>query len=87
LRPYAPTLVLHGTADQEVSYKRCQALVENSRAAGGRVDIKLYPGATHSFDSPVRKIQKRDANAIATEDAVALSRQFFARYLGTASRY
>src|SRR5579871_1089474 len=26
LRPTAPTLVLHGTADEEVSYKRCQEL-------------------------------------------------------------
>src|SRR5215467_7367252 len=43
LRPYAPTLVLHGTADEEVSPERCQRLVERSRAAGGRVDIKLYP--------------------------------------------
>ena len=86
LRPTAPLLVLHGTADEEVSYRRCQALVEKSRAAGGTVDIKLYPGATHDFDSPARSRQKVDANAAATDDAVALSRQFFARYLGSADR-
>ena len=78
LRPTAPTLVLHGTADEEVSYARCQRLVERSRAAGGRIDIKLYPGATHSFDSPARSVQKRDANAIATDDAIAVSLKFFA---------
>jgi len=80
-RPYAPTLVLHGTADEEVSYRRCTALVERSRAQGGDVEIKLYPGATHSFDSPSRKRRSNDANAAATEDAVARARNFFARHL------
>ena len=56
-RPYAPTLVLHGTADEEVSYKRCADLVEKGRASGGDVDIKIYQGATHSFDSPGRSVR------------------------------
>jgi dienelactone hydrolase len=81
LQPYAPTLVLHGTADEEVSYRRCQQLVERSRAAGGRIDIKLYAGATHGFDSPARSVQKRDANAIATDDAVAQAMKFFAEHV------
>jgi len=81
LRPTAPTLVLHGMADEEVSYKRCQRLVERGRAEGGRIEIKLYPGATHSFDSPARSVQKRDANAVATDDALAVSLKFFAEHL------
>ena len=85
LRPTAPTLVLHGTADKEVSYKRCQELVQRSRAAGGPIDIKLFPGAAHNFDSPAESVQKRDANAIATDEAVALSLRFFAQHLGGAS--
>jgi dienelactone hydrolase len=85
-RPYAPTLVFHGTADEEVSYKRCAALVEKSRANGGNVEIKLYRGATHSFDSPSRKRQRVDANSDATEDAVERSLRFFARYLAPRSR-
>ncbi len=85
-RPYAPVLVLHGTADEEVSYTRCAALVETSRANGGNVEIKLYPGATHSFDSPSRKRQKVDANADATDDAVDRSLRFFAHHLGPATR-
>jgi dienelactone hydrolase len=80
-RPYAPTLVFHGTADEEVSYKRCADLVAKSQANGGNVEIKLYPGASHSFDSPARKRQSVDANAKATEDAVARARRFFERYL------
>src|SRR5262249_98662 len=62
-RPYAPVLLLHGTADEEVSYKRCVTLAEQSRAASGNIEIKIYPGATHSFDSPTRKRQSNDANA------------------------
>jgi dienelactone hydrolase len=80
-RPYAPTLVFHGTADEEVSYRRCAALVEKSRANGGNVEIILYPGATHSFDSPSRKRQRVDANSSATVEAVERSKRFFARYL------
>jgi carboxymethylenebutenolidase len=83
--PYAPVLVLHGTADEEVSYRRCAALVERSRANGGNVQIKVYQGATHSFDSPSRKRQKVDANAEATQDALARARRFFAEHLGGGS--
>jgi carboxymethylenebutenolidase len=81
-RPYAPVLVFHGTADEEVSYKRCAALVEKSRENGANVQIKIYQGATHSFDSPNRKRQSVDANADATEDALEQSLRFFAQYLG-----
>lgn len=77
-RPYAPTLVFHGTADEEVSYKRCAGLVEKARAGGGDVEIKIYEGATHSFDSPASKRQKLDANAESTEDAIERSLHFFA---------
>jgi len=80
-RPYAPTLVLHGTADEEVSYRQCVALVDRSRGSGGNVEIKLYRGATHSFDSPSRKRQGLDANAEATVDAVERSLAFFGRYV------
>ena len=86
MQPTAPTLVLHGTADEEVSYRRCQQLVERSRAAGGRIDIKLYPGATHGFDSPARSVQKRDANAVATDDAIQVALKFFAEHVGGAGR-
>ena len=80
-RPYAPVLVLHGTADEEVSYKRCTTLIDNSRQAGGSVEIKIYPGATHSFDSPSRKRQGVDANSAATEDAVVRAARFLAQHI------
>ncbi len=82
-RPYAPVLIFHGSADEEVSYKRCAILVDNSRQAGGNVEIKVYPGATHSFDSPGRKRRSIDANSAATEDAVGRAARFFARQLAS----
>lgn len=80
-RPYAPTLVMHGSADEEVSYRRCQALVDESRANGGNVEIVIYQGAQHSFDSPSRKRQRVGANAEATDDAVKRSLKFFAQHV------
>src|SRR3954467_8527502 len=53
-RPYAPVRVFHGTSDEEVSPARCSKLVERSRELAGDVEIRLYPGATHSFDDPGR---------------------------------
>jgi carboxymethylenebutenolidase len=84
MRPYAPLLVLHGTADEEVSYKRCARLVEQSRAAGGPAEIMLYEGATHDFDAPIQSRQQNAANASATADAIKRSRAFFALWLGDA---
>jgi dienelactone hydrolase len=76
--PYAPVRVFHGTADEEVSPRRCGELVERSRAEGGDIDIRFYPGASHSFDDPGQKRQSNDANAAATEDAVQAALRFFA---------
>jgi dienelactone hydrolase len=76
--PYAPVRVFHGTADEEVSPRRCGELVEKSRAEGGDIEIHFYPGASHSFDDPGRKRQSNQANAAATDDAVQISLRFFA---------
>ncbi|MDX2204614.1 MAG: dienelactone hydrolase family protein [Hyphomicrobiaceae bacterium] len=81
LAPYAPTLVLHGTADEEVSAERCRRLVETARAAGGNIQIRVYEGATHSFDAPSRKRQRIAANAQAREDAVPRALAFFALHV------
>jgi carboxymethylenebutenolidase len=81
LRPYAPVLVLQGTADEEVSYRRCAELIAASHAAGGDIAMTLYPGATHSFDAPTRERQSIAANAEAARDALTRARAFFARHL------
>ena len=80
-RPYAPIRVWMGDADEEVSPKRCATLVEKSRAQGGDIAIKLYPGATHDFDDPGRKRQSVDGNVAAKADAMAQAPAFFAEEL------
>lgn len=81
-RAYTPVRVFMGTADEEVSPRRCADLIEKSRASGGDIEIRLYEGATHSFDDPGRRRQEVTANARATEDAVARARRFFSEQLG-----
>jgi dienelactone hydrolase len=80
-QPYAPVQVFHGSADEEVSPRRCGELVDRSRTAGGAIEILIYPGATHGFDDPASKRQGIEANAVATADAVKRSLQFFADQL------
>jgi len=80
-RPYAPLLIFQGTSDEEVSFKLCAQLAEKSRESGADVTIRLYDGATHSFDSPDRKRQDIPANRDATRDARGRSLAFFARHL------
>lgn len=81
--PYAPVRVFQGTADAEVSPKRCAALVAKSRAAGGDIQLELYPDAVHGFDDPSPQRQSDEANAAATRDATAQAKAFFAGLLRT----
>jgi dienelactone hydrolase len=78
-RPYATVLVFHGTADEETSPRLCQELVDRSRRLRGDITLKLYPGASHSFDDPGR--QKVSANRAATADARANAEALFERVL------
>jgi carboxymethylenebutenolidase len=77
--PYTKVLAFHGTDDKETLYSRCQRLVERSRSMGGDITIKLYPGASHSFDDPGR--QNNPANKAATGDAYASSEALFEQIL------
>ena len=78
-KPYTTVLAFHGTGDEETSYRRCQQLVERGRSLGGDISIKIYPGATHSFDDPGH--QDNPANRAATADAYASSEALFERIL------
>ena len=80
--PYAPVRVFSGDDDDEVSADRCRRLVDASRAAGGDIEITVYPGATHGFDSPGRKRRSVEANVAATTDATQRARAFMRRVLG-----
>jgi dienelactone hydrolase len=79
--PYAPVRVFQGSADEEVSPRRCADLVAKSRARGGDIEYRLYPGATHDFDDPSPSHQNNDANAAATADAIARATEFVAGVL------
>jgi dienelactone hydrolase len=95
-RPIAPLLILIGEKDDWTPAQICRELAETSRAAGYPVDIKIYPGAFHSFDSdhPVRFDERRNnasaasgrgattgGNPVAWADAKKHVVDFFARYL------
>ena len=65
-KPIAPLLILIGEQDDWTPAEPCRHLAERSRGAGYPVDIKIYPGAHHSFDSdrPVRYDgQRNNSNA------------------------
>src|SRR5262249_40197094 len=78
-KPYTTVLAFHGMDDHETLYTTCQRLVDRSRQMGGDISLKLYPGASHSFDDPGR--QKDPANKAATQDAYANSEALFERIL------
>jgi dienelactone hydrolase len=95
-RPAAPLLILIGDKDDWTPAEPCRKLAADARAAGFPVEITIYPGAHHSFDSnrPVRYNAARiNANApggrgattggdpAAWADAIQQVNAFFARHL------
>jgi carboxymethylenebutenolidase len=85
-RPYAPVRVFAGDADEEVSAARCARLVRGAQAAGGDIDIKIYPGATHGFDDPSAKRQSDPSNVDATNEAVPAISTFVRWLFGIGGR-
>ncbi len=79
--PYAPIRMFVGTADEEVSPKRCIDWEKRVRAKGGPIDLTAYDGAEHNFDDPSASKQRNQANAVATRDAVDRAAAFFASEL------
>jgi dienelactone hydrolase len=61
-QPIAPLLILTGEMDDWTPAEPCRQLAERSRAAGYPVEIKIYPGAHHSFDNdrPLRYVAERN---------------------------
>ena len=75
----APVALLLGSDDEEVSPARCQEMAQRSIAAGSKVDVVLYPGATHGFDDPGRSHQSVPGNRSALEDALKRAIAFVER--------
>ena len=75
----APVALLLGSDDEEVSPARCQEMARRSIAAGSKVDVVLYPGATHGFDDPGPSRQSIAGNRFALEDALKRAIAFVER--------
>jgi dienelactone hydrolase len=73
---YAPLLLMIGSADQEVSPKRCEEFADRNKIAK-----VIYEGAEHNFDDPERSKQENPANRRATADAMRRAESFFAENL------
>lgn len=65
-KPLAPLLILTGELDDWTPAEPCRQMAERARAAGQPVDITVYPGAHHAFDSRTPKVfneKRRNGNA------------------------
>lgn len=62
-RSIGALLILAGEADDWTPAEHCRRMTETSAAAGYPVEIRIYPGAHHSFDSetPVRYVAARNS--------------------------
>jgi dienelactone hydrolase len=60
-KPVAPLLILIGALDDWTPAEPCRKLAEVAQSAGYPVEIKVYPGTHHSFDSilPERYVPAR----------------------------
>ncbi|NIA70004.1 prolyl oligopeptidase family serine peptidase [Pelagibius litoralis] len=89
-----PLLVLQGTADNWTPAAPCAAFIDGLRQRGQPVEIRLYPGALHSFDAPNLARRERPRNRkpggvvplvgtdpAAREDALRRVPAFFDHYL------
>jgi len=70
IRTSAPITMFLGTDDEEVNPDYCQKVAERSLAAGTKIDVVTYPGATHDFDDPGEKRQGVPGNVKAKADAM-----------------
>jgi dienelactone hydrolase len=96
-KPQAPLLILIGERDDWTPAEHCQKLAAAAQEAGYPVEIVVYPGAQHSFDSPYRQRfipERRNINsptgkgattagdAKAWSDAIKRVEDFLAAHLG-----
>jgi len=71
IRTSAPITMFLGSDDEEVNPDYCEKVAERSLAAGTKIDVIMYPGATHDFDDPGEKRQGVRGNVTAKADAMA----------------
>jgi dienelactone hydrolase len=49
-----PLLILMGSADDWTQVAACRAMLDRRAGRGAKVQLVVYPGATHAFDVPAR---------------------------------
>ena len=81
-KPYAPVLMLLGSADEEVSPKRCESFAKRAQKTGGSLEYHVFEGAEHNYDDPGEKKQSNPANVTATAETRRVAESFFAKTLG-----
>ena len=69
-----------GADDEEVSPVICQHVAERSREAGTRLDVSVYPGATHGFDEPTSRPQSVPGNEAALVDVLGKAAAIVSRW-------
>ena len=99
-KPLAPLLILTGELDDWTPAAPCRRMAAASLQAGHPVEITVYPGAHHSFDSraPIRFVAERrnqnsptglgattGGNAQAWADAITRVEEFLGKHLAAAS--
>ncbi len=62
----SPLLIMMGEADESMSVPACESFQKRLRKMGVDVDLKVYPGAGHAWDSP--SPQEFQAGAWSTRD-------------------
>ncbi len=80
-KPYHPVRVFMGTADEEVSPKLCESFVTRSKGNGHDIALRMFEGATHSYDTPTKSRQSVEANATAKAATEADILRFLAEKL------
>ncbi len=100
-KPLAPVLILIGELDDWTPAEPCRRLAAAAQAAGYPLEIKVYAGAHHSFDSlaPIRFVAERrnfnkvggrgattGGNPEAWADAVMRVKEFLRAHLGAPAR-
>jgi dienelactone hydrolase len=80
--PYNPVRVFMGSGDAEVSPTLCQRFVRRSRGRGGKIEITMFAGAEHSYDTPIPSRQSVPANAAAREATLTQVLAWLASSLG-----
>jgi dienelactone hydrolase len=74
-------MILIGDADDWTPAVRCVRWYKSVNRSGHMLDIKIYPGALHGFDSPraphifAGHLAGRDP--VAAEDAISATHAFF----------